>query len=257
MRDILPHRRRTALNFALIALFTARYATTDAAEPMRIGSSSVRSGGVRRISPFNENAKAVRKSKGASPFSLWAQQGDGKIHALYQNGIRPRRRITEGDIIHVIVDESSLATITANTDLKRRFEVDASLKDWIHFNGWDHLTSSSKKNQPGIDFKSERRMQGRGSRDRRDRMIFKIAATVAWDLGDGTLFITAKKVKRIHDEESILTLSGYIRREDVDSHRTIRSENIHDLNLSYTGSGSLTSNYTRSIWGWLLDLIWF
>ena len=88
-------------------------------------------------------------------------------------------------------------------------------------------------------------------------MVFRIAASVAWDLGDGTLFLTAKKVKQIHDEESVLTLSGYVRREDIDEHRTVRSEKIHDLDLSYTGSGSLASNYSRSFCGWLLDLIWF
>jgi flagellar basal body L-ring protein FlgH len=77
------------------------------------------------------------------------------------------------------------------------------------------------------------------------------------DLGDGTLFVAARKTKRIHDEESILTLSGYVRREDIDENRMVRSARLHSLDLSYTGSGSLTSNYTRSIWGWLLDLIWF
>ena len=100
-------------------------------------------------------------------------------------------------------------------------------------------------------------MQGNGRRDRRDRMTFRIAAMVKWDMGDGTLFITAKKVKQIHDEESILTLSGLVRREDIDNERMVRSEKIHDLTLAYTGTGSLTTNYTQSIWGWILDLIWF
>ena len=237
-----------AAAFALSAL------VAEGGEPAYLGAPPARSSGAQRLSPF---ATLPRPGATASNFSLWGLQGDGKIHPLYQSGVRPRRRICEGDIIHVLVDETSMASITANTDMKRRFEVDAELKDWIHLDGVDHIAPSARSTQPGIDFSSERRTQGNGRRDRRDTMTFKIAATVAWDLGDGTLFITAKKVKRIHDDESILTLSGYVRREDVDDSRTIRSDRIHDLNLAYSGSGSLTSNYTRSIWGWILDLIWF
>jgi len=189
--------------------------------------------------------------------SLWALQGDGHVHSLYQGHIKPRRRITEGDIIHILVDEQAIATVTANTDLKRRVELDTQLKEFIHFDGLTHLEPAARKTQPGIDFRSERRLQGLGRRNRADRMVFRIAAMVTWDLGDGTLFITAKKVKRIHDEVTVLTLSGYVRREDIDENRQVRSEYIHDLQLSYTGEGSLTRNYTRSFWTWLLDLFWF
>ncbi len=209
----------------------------------------------RRVSPFR--SRSSETGAGTSRFSLWAKQGDGKIHPLYQTGIRPRRRISEGDIIHILVNESVMATITANTDLKRRFEVDAQVKDWVHFDGLTRLIPSARSTQPGVDFRSERRTQGTGRRDRRDRIVFRIAGIVAWDLGDGTLFVTARKAIRLHDEESILILSGYVRREDIDEKRSVRSENIHDLSITYSGSGSLTANYTRSFWGWLLDLLWF
>ncbi len=194
----------------------------------------------------------------ASAFSLWSMQGDGKVHTLYHDPIRPRHAITEGDIIHIIVEETASATVTANTDMKRRFEADAELKDWLHLSDFERLEPGLKGGPLGVDFTSERRTQGLGRRDRRDQMQFRIAARVLWDLGDGTLFISAKKIKTVHDEESVLTLSGYVRRDDIDARqRVVRSERIYDLRLAYTGSGALASNYTRSFWGWLLDLLWF
>ncbi len=222
--------------------------------PVRIGGRLTPTSSARRISPF---ATRPQPGKSVSPFSLWAKQGDGTVHPLCQTGVRPHRRITKGDIVHILVDETSSASVTADTDLKRRFELDAQLKDWIRLDGFSQLVPAAQQNPPGIDFRTERRLRGRGRRNRRDRMLFRIAAMVVDDLGDGTLFVAARKTKRIHDEESILTLSGYVRREDIDDNRMVRSERLHNLDLSYTGSGSLASNYSRSIWGWLLDLIWF
>jgi flagellar L-ring protein precursor FlgH len=260
MKTLLSYRSST-LSFVIalllsegVAAGTARPAQLDSSKPVRLGGRLAPGSGARRISPF---ASTPQAGKEVSPFSLWAVHGDGKIHHLFETGTHPRRRVTKGDIIHIIVDETSAASITADTDLKRRFELDAQLKDWIRFNGISQLVPAARDSQPGIDFRSERRLQGNGRRNRRDRMLFRIAAMIVEDLGDGTLFVAARKTKRVHDEESILTLSGYIRREDIDEKRTVRSESIHSLNLSYTGSGSLTSNYTRSIWGWLLDLVWF
>lgn len=204
------------------------------------------------------NADTTLGNDRASSFSLWGMQGDGKVHTMYHDPIRPRRTITEGDIIHIIVEETASATVTANTDLKRRVEADAQLKSWLQLNDFERLEPNLKGGPLNMDISSQRRTQGLGRRDRRDQMQFRIAARVLWDLGDGTLFISAKKIKTIHDEESILTLSGYVRRDDVDGRlRVVRSERIYNLKLAYTGSGTLASNYTRSFWGWILDKIWF
>ena len=122
-----PQRMPTfAFAFALGLSLIGGGPAAGAGEPAYIGSHPQRPLGLERVSPFAVQPPR-EQAPSASAFSLWAQQGDGKIHPLYQSGIRPRRRIVEGDIIHVLVDESAMASITANTDLRRRFELDTEL----------------------------------------------------------------------------------------------------------------------------------
>ncbi len=232
----------------LLAGIPAGFQPAFGAEPEHLRFDSM--SGNRSGTGF-QRARAAPSRK-ETRHSLWK----GKIYPIYQFPFKPHRPVTEGDIIHVLVQEQSTATITANTDLKRTVEFDAELNDFINFNGISNALRSSGVT-PGIDFSSERRNKGQSRRNRRDDMTFKIAAIVAWDLGDGTLFITARKEKIVHDEKTVLTLSGYVRRDDITSQRLVLSDYIHDLHLAYTGSGSITSNYTKSIWGKVLDWIWF
>lgn len=249
--------------FALAAAFWGASAPLHAAapHPLPLPERMPVPPPVRMPAPLPEHAYAPGPPAAApdpdSRFSLWGRQGDGRIHPIYQGMATPRRRITEGDIVHIMVHENSTASVTANTDLRRRVEADAKLKEWLHLKDFAQLVPGLQQGPLGIDFQSDRRTQGLGSRNRRDQMSFRIAAKVVTDLGDGTLFITAKKVRHVHDEKTELTLSGYVRREDISSNRLVMSERVHDLKLAYTGSGMVTSNYTRSIWTWLLDLLWF
>ena len=214
--------------------------------------ASAQSAPKRREPHATPLTKHTKQSNGDAAFSLWK---DGELQDLMQSQIKPRGRITEADLIHVVVNERSVASITANTDLKRRFEAEAKLRDWIHLAGLQQLTPADQ--ELSIDFTSDRRTRGLGRRDRRDQISFRIQVKIEEDLGGGILFISGTKQIELHDEKSTLKLQGYVHRRDISERRIVQSEFIDQLQLLYTGSGSMTANYTRSIWGWILDLLWF
>ena len=193
----------------------------------------------------------------ASAPSLWKEMGgDGRIHSLYSPPFKPQPPVRVNDIILIIVDERSMARNDANTDLRRDIEVDTELKDWFRFDGLQKIVPAAASS-PSVDFESERRQRSRGRTDRRDDMTFRIAAKVVDELPNGNLVIAAEKHKTTNDEETVLTLTGECRRQDIRADRSIRSELVADLKLAYSGRGPVSRNQGRSFWTWLLDLIWF
>jgi len=189
--------------------------------------------------------------------SLWKEAGgDGRIHSLYSPPFKPLPPVRVNDIILIIVEERSMTRSDANTDLRRDVQVDTELKDFVRFDGLQKIVPAAASS-PAVDFESERRQRSRGRTDRRDDMTFRIAAKVIDELPNGNLVIAAEKHKKTNDEETVLTLTGECRRQDIRADRSIRSELVADLDLKYTGKGPVSRNQGRSIWTWLLDLIWF
>ena len=76
----------------LLALFLGGGLARGAA-PDRLRGRTVRPATTKRVSPFAEGAQ---RKQGLSQFSLWARQGDGRVHPLYQSGIRPAAASAKG-----------------------------------------------------------------------------------------------------------------------------------------------------------------
>ncbi|MBN1418723.1 MAG: flagellar basal body L-ring protein FlgH [Planctomycetes bacterium] len=207
--------------------------------------------------PTAPAAPIARSAPVAAPTSLWRDAGgDGRIHSLYSPPFKPLPPVKVNDIILIIVDERSMARNDSNTDLRRDVQVDTELKEWFRFDGLRKIVPAAAAS-PAVDFESERRQRSRGRTDRRDDMTFRIAAKVIDELPNGNVIISAEKHKTTNDEETVITLTGECRRQDIRADRSIRSEQVADLNIKYAGEGPVSRNQGRSIWTWLLDLIWF
>jgi len=195
----------------------------------------------------------------AAADSLWAR-GAGREgpRSLYDSGFLPDRKFKHNDLILILVEENGFAANNSNVNLRRKFDLDAELRKFPHFDADDFtLRAADPANLPSLDLKTEKRLEGRGTTDRREKILFRITARVAEVLTNGNLIIEAKKTRMINDEESILTLFGEVSADDISPlTRSVRSERIADMKLVYSGRGPVSRNLGRSILSWILEWVW-
>jgi flagellar L-ring protein FlgH len=202
---------------------------------------------------------AVLFSAPARADSLWARgAGSNGPRSLYESERVPEKKFKANDLILITVDESGFASNNSNINLRRKFDAQAELKQFFTFDPEDFaLRSADTSRLPSLDLQSEKRLEGRGTTDRREKITFKITARIVDVLANGNLIVEAKKTRMINDEESILTLFGEVAAEDVNPRtRSVSSDRVADMKLVYSGQGPLSRNIGRTIFSWLLEWIW-
>jgi flagellar basal body L-ring protein FlgH len=195
----------------------------------------------------------------ASGDSLWSRgAGRDGPRSLYDVERLPERKFKPNDLILILVEENGFASNNSNINLRRQFDLQAELRKFAHFDPVDFtLRDSGSSRLPAIDLQSQKRQEGRGTTDRREKILFRIAARVVEVLANGNLIIEAKKTHMINDEESILTLFGEVAADDVSPEtRSVRSERIADMKLVYSGRGPVSRNLGRTILSWLMEWLW-
>ncbi len=191
--------------------------------------------------------------------SLWLRHaGKDGPRSLYDSEQLPERSFKANDLILIIVDENGFASNNSNINLRRKFDLEATLNEWSYFDPKEFtLRRSASAVLPALDLESEKRQEGRGTTDRREKILFRIAARVVEVLPNGNLIIEARKTRLINDEESILTLFGEVSVDDVSPRdRSVRSERVADMKLVYSGHGPVSRNLGRSLLSWLMEWLW-
>ncbi len=191
--------------------------------------------------------------------SLWSRGASSNgPRSLYSGEPAPEKKFKPNDLILIAVDENGFAANNSNTNLRRKFDLQAELREFATFDAEDFaLRSADPTRLPGIDLQTEKRQEGRGTTDRREKINFRITARVVDVLANGNLIIEAKKTRMINEEESILTLFGEVAAEDINPRtRSVPSERIADMKLVYSGRGPVSRNLGRTIFSWLLEWLW-
>lgn len=184
--------------------------------------------------------------------SLW---GDGSgLGSLYSDH-RARRL---GDLVTVMVVESSEASREASTGLSRDASVAAGVSNLLgapsHL-GLDHLWGS-KPFDPSVNASTATSFKGEGTTKRKDVLRTRVAARVVNVLEDGNLVVEGRRQVKVNEEDQFLFVRGIARPTDILPDNTISSVALADAQILYGGSGNI-ANQTRP--GWLyraIDAIW-
>jgi len=152
------------------------------------------------------------------------------------------RNYQVGDIITVLLNESTQAARTQNTDVSREatntFPTGAStaiggvhpLLNGINLN--NNKTSST----------------GKGTADQLATLSGSVAVTVVEILANGNLMVRGEKKLGLAEGTEVIQVSGVIRPEDVGPNSTVQSRRLANAQIAYRGSGDL-ANATRAGWG--------
>ena len=152
------------------------------------------------------------------------------------------RNYQVGDIITVLLNESTQAARTQNTDVSR--ESKNSLPT-----GLNTKIAAISPLFNGIDLNNNNNSsKGAGKADQKASLEGSVAVTVVEILANGNLMVRGEKKLGLTEGTEVIQVSGVIRPEDVGPNSTVQSRRLANAQIAYRGSGDL-ANATRAGWG--------
>ncbi len=165
--------------------------------------------------------------------------------AIYHDGFstplwedQRARRI--GDLLTVVLQESTSSSKTAKTDINKNSSIDLPSPS---------ILGASKKLATSID--SQRAFKGDAQANQSNRLEGLITVTVSDVLPNGTLVIRGEKRITLTRGEEFIRITGLVRPADINPDNSVRSSKIGDAKITYSGTGEFAeSNHV----GWLTRL---
>ena len=153
------------------------------------------------------------------------------------------RSFQVGDVITVLLNESSQATRTQNGTITRDSSnnmIPSGLSSWGA--GVGGLMKGIKMDGGSVSNK------GTGAADQQASLTGSVAVAVVEVMPNGNLVLRGEKQLALTEGSEIIQVAGIIRPDDVSPSNTVQSKRLANAQIAYRGTGDL-ANATRAGWG--------
>ncbi len=152
-----------------------------------------------------------------------------------------RKAAQVGDLITILLDESTNASKNADTEIKKS---DANtLAPTI-----SARVPSYGGNPISFDIDSNKQFKAEADSAQANSLSGTITVTVAQVLPNGNLFVKGEKWLTLNQGNEFIRIAGIIRPEDISTDNTISSTRVANARISYSGTGDLGESNKM---GWL------
>lgn len=180
--------------------------------------------------PFPAGAAALRSQDRAS---LW---GAGR-ESLFGD----RRAQARGDILTVAIEIDDSANISNATGRSRSGSENLSINSLFGIpQRIDPALPTGATLADAANVSSSSASNGQGSVSRTEQLTLRVAATVTEVLPNGVLRIQGTQEVRVNFEVRELTITGYVRPEDITRQNEITYDKIAAARISYGGRGHIS-----------------
>ncbi len=161
-------------------------------------------------------------------------QGAAPARPVRHSGTSDRRNFVVGDVITVSVDENTLATAnqsnTASDRRRRNLDLSAS---------GTGMMAALPPTGGGIGTGNDADSRQYGDAVRRNSFRGEMSVRIVAIEPGGLLQLEGKKAVNVDQNRQELTLSGYVRPQDVSPRNTVESWRVGDAEVVYSAQGSL------------------
>jgi flagellar L-ring protein precursor FlgH len=171
-------------------------------------------------------------------------QGDNLYN---ERSFRPlaadKRAQLPGDILTVLIYESSSASTTAESDMSR--STGASVRG-----GVDSRVHEAELN-------AQTTHSGGGTVQRQGKLLAQMSVRVVEVTSNGDLRVAGEQVLEINDDRQNIRIEGRVRPRDISDANTIMSYRLADAHISYLGDGELAKRQRPGFWAKLMQAAGF
>jgi flagellar L-ring protein precursor FlgH len=186
--------------------------------------------------------------------SLWSGDGEQGVTRAVK-----ARNFSVHDIIHVVVIVAAESATGEEADLEKKTTAKMSLDQYVKLQSNGLLLPDIKGESPdnlGFDSTSDKKFEGDGTAAREDTMRARLAAEIVEIKPNGNLVIEARSRYTKSREQTIITLTGIVRPQDIGTDNTVYSYDVADVDIKYESTGPVTDANRRGWFTKLLDAIW-
>ena len=156
-----------------------------------------------------------------------------------------------GDVVTIIVSESSASSFSANTTATKKDSTatgpnSVPLLDFLRVGLLNTLLRPSAVNANST-------VSGAGQTSQQGRFSARMSAIVKQVMPNGTMLIEGTRMVKVNNETQTLILTGIVRPDDVRSDNTVLSESLAGAEIKSEGIGLVVDRQRRGLLTRLLD----
>lgn len=192
--------------------------------------------------------------------SLWDDPPDERSRA--EAGFSPygaprKDPFKRYDHLTVILRDRTRGSVSADLRVDRRTRADATLPNFPHLKN-DGGLPSFQAGQPGLSADLDARLrEDNNGGTKREGLLEDTMQVIVLDVKEnGDLVVEGMKERVINGEKESVLISGIVSPQFIRPDRSVQSNQIAHLVLSYTGSGSVGDNAEPGFLGGVLGKIW-
>src|SRR5437667_2443137 len=176
--------------------------------------------------------------------SLWNDK------AAPQAIVSDKRAVRVGDLLSILVQESSVATKNNNTKTSKATGLDASISSFLYSPGASHLLTKGGQ-LPAIKFDAKHDFNAGGQINNSENIIARIAVRVIDVLPNQNLVVEGSRQTAFAGETQDIILRGIVRPADITANNTVFSYNVADATIKFVSKGAVSNTQRK---GWFTKL---
>ncbi|MGC9941051.1 MAG: flagellar basal body L-ring protein FlgH [Verrucomicrobiota bacterium] len=161
-----------------------------------------------------------------------------------------KRGMNVGDILTIVVQETSTANKNNATTTERQSSVSAAITSFLYSPGASSLLTRGGQ-LPALAYNSDAKHAGDGVINDSESIVAQVAVRIVDVLPNGNLVIEGKRETSFSGERQTIILRGVVRADDVASNNTVMSFNVADATIQFIGKGTVTDSQNK---GWFTRL---
>ena len=161
-----------------------------------------------------------------------------------------KRASRVGDILTIVVQESTTASKDNKSSTTKSAGVDASLQT-VLFSPTASSFLTQKGQLPALKYSAKNDFSGGGTINNSEQIIARIAVRVIDVLPNQNLVIEGKRETSFSGEHQTVILRGVVRLDDIAGNNTVFSYNVADASIHFLSRGTITDTQHK---GWFTKL---
>lgn len=171
-------------------------------------------------------------------YQLPAIAGGGLFRAgHYGSLLQDRRAVRVGDILTIVLDESTQSSKSAGTSFGKSSGLSVGVPTVLD-KAYPKLQSSAE---------AEREFAGSAKSSQQNTLRGAIAVTVHEVMPNGTLLVKGEKTLRLNQGDEFIRLAGLVRPEDISRFNQVSSQSVANARISYAGRGVLNDSNSAGL----------
>ena len=155
-----------------------------------------------------------------------------------QNAIADKTARRAGDVLTILIRESTDVTNTESTDTKKESSLDYGLANFdIAPNAFSVL--------PGLTSDTASEFKGSANTQKSGDFTARVTVIVSDVLPNGNLVVSGRREIVVDDDTKLIEFTGIVRRYDVRANNTVESELVANAKITYRGMGPSTNATKR------------